>query len=360
MKTNILLLLALPLLLGCTAEDTPHKAESSQPRAVSFGVYTTKNITRADTAMLAEPIIPSDASIGVYGYYHDNGTWHVGAQPNFMFNQQATNSGGMDYYRYAPLKYWPNEDADCVSFMAYYPYVNTSGTAHGLTPQLTNASTGLPTFLFTVDDNVKRQVDFLLSDLQANQTRNTPVVRFVMKHATSKIEFRVVVDDAIRRDLAYFTLHDISLKKLYKEGTYTPAYDVASGQTTLTCTPKGVKKERYACKTTEAYLLLPQQLDNEARLSITYDLAFKSEGTTYIYDDSGNSVATDVYAYVNRTNEVQLNTLTLSENGTSVTEWLPGHHYIYIIRLGARRIDFTAQVVGWGEYIWQTITPSET
>ena len=33
----------------------------------------------------------------------------------------------------------------------------------------------------------------------------------------------------------------------------------------------------------------------------------------------------------------------------ALTEWLPNHHYIYTIRLRANRIDFTGQVVEWGD-----------
>ena len=35
--------------------------------------------------------------------------------------------------------------------------------------------------------------------------------------------------------------------------------------------------------------------------------------------------------------------------GANVGEWLPGTHYVYTIRLSANRIEYTGQVVDWGD-----------
>ena len=42
---------------------------------------------------------------------------------------------------------------------------------------------------------------------------------------------------------------------------------------------------------------------------------------------------------------------TMKRTGTNeaLTEWEHNHHYIYTIRLRANRIDFTGQVVEWGD-----------
>ena len=41
----------------------------------------------------------------------------------------------------------------------------------------------------------------------------------------------------------------------------------------------------------------------------------------------------------------------MKRTGTNeaLTTWEPNHHYIYTIRLCANRIDFTGQVVAWGD-----------
>lgn len=369
----------LGLLAACTdGEPAVEAVESGRP--VALGVYVAKPLTtRADSTVLAETGIPFEKSIGVYAYYHDGSTWAADAaaepprnSPDFMFNQEAVNIGMEGYYRYSPLKYWPNETTDKLSFIAYYPYRDDCSVAAddpaneaGLQPLFTNSDTGLPTFSFVVKDDVKKQVDFLVSGLLPDLPNGTAAVwpgepadrdeltvtdrvRFVFAHATAKVEFRIAVDEEVRKDLAYFTLHGISLTNIYKQGTLTPAYDDGTGNTTLTWSGHSDKHD-YACKTTEAYLLLPQTLDNDARLSISYDMAFKSNGTTYTYDGSGNLVPTDDYVYTDRSSSVQLNTLKVTGTGAPLTAWLPNHHYVYTIRLGAYRIDFTGQVVGWGD-----------
>ena len=373
------------LLAGCSSEQQP---EPQEGQAITLAEYTSQPlVTRADSSLLAELSIPLGKSIGVYAYYHDNSTWAVEDDagrtvPNFMFNQQAINTGTGKPYSYAPRKYWPNEEEDKLSFIAYYPYCDGTEeqiTAYSLTPNLTNTGTGLPTFDFAVKDTVKEQVDFMVSDLLADLPKSratdpnpgnpfdnltiTDRVRFLFKHATSKIEFRVKVDEEIRKDISYFTLRSMAITNIYNEGTLTPAYTppvppATEGTTTLNWAPDGSKT--YYCKTTEAYLLMPQTLRDEAELIINYDLAFKSEGTTYTYDDKGNPVAVEEYIYNNRHSAVQLNTLKLSSSGTELTEWLPNHHYVYLIHIGAKRIDFTGIVVDWeNEEIWNDIEVDE-
>ena len=96
-------------------------------------------------------------------------------------------------------------------------------------------------------------------------------------HATSKIEFRIAIDPEIKEHLAYFTLHSLKLKNILSSGTLTPVYKVyndGTKETTLSWSGHTTKHD-YSCKTTEAYLLLPQALSNDAKLTLSYDLAFK-------------------------------------------------------------------------------------
>lgn len=374
-------LFMLFLLAACTAEET--QVNSTHP--ITFTSYTSQPVTRADSALLAFNTIPAGRSIGVYAYLHDNTIWSDAATPNFMCNQQATNIGLDLPFSYSPLKYWPNENEDKVSFMAYYPYTSNS-TADintlGITALLDKSSspgTGLPTFRFIVNDNVKQQVDFMVSDLLPNLPNGTAAVspgepdgrddltvtdrvRFIFKHAMSKIEFRVTVDEEVRKDLAYYTLHSISLTNIYKEALLTPTYTppvapATEGTTTFGWSDYDSNTTNYACKTTEAYLLLPQTLSNDAQLIVNYDLAFKSEGTTYTYDASGNPVPTEEYAYTNRTTTYQLNTLKLAGTTTPIDEWLPNHHYIYNLVIKPHCIQFTGQVVEWGQEVPFVVAP---
>ena len=367
------------LLAACTAEETP----VNPARPITFTSYTAQPVTRADSALLADNAIPAGRSIGVYAYYHDNATWSDAAAPNFMCNQQATNIGLEQPFSYAPLKYWPNENEDKVSFIAYYPYTSNSSAdvaALGLTALLANTGTGLPSFQFAVNDNVKQQVDFMVSDLLPNLPNGTAAVtpgapagrddltvtdrvRFLFRHALAKIEFRVIVDEAARQDLAYYTLKGIQLTNIYNKAQLTPTYTppvapATEGTTTFTWTDyDSPAATTYACKTTEAYLLLPQALGDDAQLTVNYDLAFKSEGTTYTYDADGNPVPTEEYAFTSRTTTYQLNTLKLTGTTTPIDKWLPNHHYVYNLVIKPHRIEFTGQVVEWGQEVPFVVSP---
>ncbi len=371
------------LMGGCVADVGESSFKESRP--ITFTSYTTQPMTRADSALLADNTIPAGRSIGVYAYYHDNTTWSDAATPNFMCNQQAINIGFDLPFSYAPLKYWPNENEDKVSFIAYYPYTsNTTAdiSTLGVTALLLSSSdpaSGLPTFRFAVNNDVKKQVDFMVSDLipdlpksrdtdpnpgtPFNNLTITDRVRFIFRHAMSKIEFRVIVDPTVRKDLAYFTLKGIQLTNIYDEAQLTPTYTppiapATKGTTAINWSDySDSHKTTYDCKTTEAYLLLPQTLSDAARLTVTYDLAFKSEGTTYTYNADGNPVPTEEYVFATRTTTYQLNTLKKTGTTTPIDAWLPNHHYIYNLIIKPHRIEFTGQVVEWGEEVPFEVTP---
>lgn len=189
---KLMALASAVLLLGACADETvlnPEQAREANPEsnAVQFETYMGKTtMTRAgatgsiNTAKLKE----AGYGFGVFAYYtgantyqeatsysapgsgsgeHANGaTGQTSLLANFMFNQQVvwddvSTSGYITHWKYAPLKYWPNEvaagavddqDNDAgndpattdnnnggmVSFFAYAPYVDAgiSATTDGI------------------------------------------------------------------------------------------------------------------------------------------------------------------------------------------------------------------------------------
>ena len=346
-------------------------------RPIAFGDAYTAQPTRSSAVYSAEQGIGADQSIGVYAYLHDNSTWAADEAyntanpeapqrliPNFMWNQKATCLEKGGNFNYSPLKYWPNELDDKVSFMAYFPYTNTENT--GLTPLLANNETGLPTFRFTVKETADEQVDFLLSELLADLPNGTSAVstssaddrseltvtdrvRFLFHHMTSKVEFHIVAAAEVREDIAHFRLNSLSVSNLYKDGKLTPTY--SAGETTYAWSEQSTKHGTapaytFPLKTLTGYLLMPQTLSNDVMLNIDYDVTFKSDGTTYTYDGSGNLVPQEDYTYHNNAS-IQLNMMKRTGTDTRLTEWLPNHHYVYYIRIRANAIEFTGQVVEW-------------
>ena len=372
----VLTIIGLICLLACSSEETTRTA--SQMRPIAFGDAYTAEPTRSSTAYSTEQGLSEGQSIGVYAYLHDNSTWSNEAVPNFMWNQQATCEEKGGNFNYSPLKYWPNESSDKVSFIAYFPYTAESpgnpespaypDNATGLQTLLTNEGTGLPTFNFTVKDDVDDQVDFLLSELLPNLPNGTSGVspsnasdrseltvvdrvHFLFHHMTSKVEFRISADPEVRRDIAHFHLNSLSVSNLYNNGLLIPTYSAGTTtyQWTEHTTKHGVNPTySFPVTTYVPYLLMPQTIEDEVELSLDYTITFKSDGTTYHYEGT-TPVADEEYTYRN-TATLQLNTMLKSGSSDPLDEWLPNHHYVYNIRLRANRIEFTGQVVEWGDY----------
>ena len=377
LKTTII---GFALALAACSNEGPDLSEQ-QLRAVGFGSYTEQFQTRGSDVQRA---IPDGGSMGVYAYYHDGSTWADDADalsldasanklmPDFMWNQQCTYSADLDAFVYTPLKYWPNEESDKLSFIAYYPFTNpASPDQTGLTPLLTNSGKGLPRFNFTVKDDPADQVDLLVSDLIVDlpQTRDTEddpgtpfndlsiydKVKFLFHHALAKVEFRIVADADIRKDIVKFRLSKLEITHIKKTGTLTTNYDAGTSATSLSWNGQS-NEHPYAFKTYVPQLLMPQTLV-DAMLDLNYSITFKSDGTSYHYYGSqegeggtvtGTLVADEEYTYNNEAS-LQLNEMKLTGTNTPLTEWLPNHHYIYTIRLRANRIDFTGEVVDWGD-----------
>ena len=356
-------------LTACVNEG-PDLSEQNQ-RAVGFGSYTEQFQTRGGELKRA---IPDGGSMGVYAYYHDGSLWATDAannQPDFMWNQQCTFNADLNAFVYTPLKYWPNEESDKLSFIAYYPFTNTesqegpeSPASTGLTPLLTNNGKGLPSFNFTVKDAAADQVDFLVSDLivdlpESRAKDDAPgmpfnnlsiydKVKFLFHHALAKVEFRIVADAEIRKDIVKFRLTNLGITNIRKTGTLTTSYNAETGTTTLAWSDQSIEQD-YAFKTYEPQLLMPQTILKTAMLNLSYNITFKSDGTTYHYPEVGTTpVADEEYTYNNEAT-LQLNEMKMTGLGTPLTEWLPNHHYIYTIRLRANRIDFEGEVVDWGD-----------
>lgn len=398
--------------------DSPEVKQPTQPTQpaqtpIALSAYTAQPIatTRADKDFLAEGGIPNGTSIGVYAYYHpgtdsdgdgdiENGAWSDDATPNFMFNQLATNDADKDGFSYSPLKYWPNTPEDKLSFFGYYPYTtNLVGSSpsdtRGIALKKGSDDAGLPAFELTVSDDVTKQVDFLISDLLTDLPNGTSAVspssatdrssltivdkvRLLFHHATSKVTIRIAVDDAIREDFMSMTISNLELTNIWRKGTVTPAYNTLTGETTINVTEDTTDPEHYQTTYTivkadpdpektinhikDCCLMLPQTLAyvendaaNTANLNITYSVTLRSHGTVYTYDDDGNPVETDHYTYGN-TVSLPLKDMKRPNNGPAIEAWDPNHHYIYTIRLTAKRIEFTGQVVEWGQEVpWDNI-----
>ena len=150
----------------------------SVENAIGFAISTTE--TRGELGFSSNDF----GSMGVFAFY-TQGDWddHAAPAPNVMFNQLVEKMG--TGWNYSPVKYWPEDTTDKLSFFAYAPY-----NAQGLTTSSAGQS-GYPQLFYAVPAMEKQQADLLVADPQMNLMKQGSQVPFTMRHALTKVSVYV-------------------------------------------------------------------------------------------------------------------------------------------------------------------------
>jgi hypothetical protein len=191
------------MLASCSSDDLTKEsavAQQNDGQAIMFDSYVNRSTTRSGeigdqtTTTLKVAWDQSDSDnkkfggFGVFGYYTNNNDYDQMATPNFMYNQLVTWHSSNEYWRYSPVKYWPNEygtnaisdDADRVSFFAYAPYVevipasgkpttNNRGDAEtGITQLSRNTVSGDPIVKYVASFDYQKAVDLCWGVCETN------------------------------------------------------------------------------------------------------------------------------------------------------------------------------------------------
>ena len=290
------------LMVSCSlGQEQEQMAKEQEQIPIGFSTYTYQPQTRA---MEVDKYIPQGLSIGVFSYYHNGtpeapGSWSEASVPDFMFNQPCTSTEDGRYFAYSPLKYWPNYEHDRLSFIAYYPYTNSELAATtGITLLSDNTTPGLPQFEF-INKDVDQQPDFIISELVRDVSKKSASlngesgvlrVKFALKHALAKVEFRISVHPDIRQHFAQLRINNLSITKIKDKGELTITEDPSSSGNVLTWDPLSetgttgepskrdfniVDKGQGINDLKKVYLLMPQVLDDDAELVLDYELTLK-------------------------------------------------------------------------------------
>jgi len=110
-----------------------------------------------------------------------------------MYNQQVKYASSK--WSYTPVKYWPNNPGDKVSFFAYAPYAPDEHVSISIPSGLVEK----PTVVFSVEDNVENHTDLVWGVNEStgfpflNQTKQSVNgnIKFTFKHALARIGFNV-------------------------------------------------------------------------------------------------------------------------------------------------------------------------
>ena len=110
-------------MMSCSNDDitTVSDLSKSEATAINFSTYLGRNV-ESRAAVTSGGV----KDFGVFAFYTENTAWTSATKstPNFMNNQEVkgTQTEGTWSYSYTPVKYWPNNEGDKVSFFAYSPY----------------------------------------------------------------------------------------------------------------------------------------------------------------------------------------------------------------------------------------------
>ncbi len=205
MKKNFFLgFIALAALTVSSCSNDADLTLKTPDNAIEFGTYVGRDAQTKGSVLdnTVETGLPKQG-FGVFAYYtddvHYNGTAGTGSKLNFMNNTHVTSNDGTTW-TYSPLKYWPNETNDRLTFFAYAPYddaddeANTSSGYDNIKFEVNN---GDPIVEFTVNGTVKNQQDLVWSrtnnkDIIKNPNVDvTEKVKFNFAHALARIGFTV-------------------------------------------------------------------------------------------------------------------------------------------------------------------------
>jgi hypothetical protein len=126
MKRYLILMTAAALVAACSNDaDEAENGYVPSDNAIAFDASADDGQTRAPGQINSDANLRG-TSFGVFGSYtgalkYENTT----VSPDFMYNEKVTYDNGSGKWSYRPVKYWPNDSREYVSFFAYAPYEAT-------------------------------------------------------------------------------------------------------------------------------------------------------------------------------------------------------------------------------------------
>lgn len=344
-RRNISLIIAALSVLLCSACAEIEKpgnegwTELGGDRPVLFNSSLATTATKSAT-------LPDDTSFGVFAFYqpgneNSSGTWNGSQTPNFMFNQpvlfRLSNS-----YTYSPIKYWPNNSYNTITFWAYCPYNPTddniqfieSGTTD---TQYTVSSTGYPDIKYTINTST---TDLLAATPVTDQSKpaSDAPVSFEFHHALSRISFAVKKQANEPGDSNNYaiTLTSISLRSINKTGIHSTGHWISySNQGNFTVFNNSQLLTTDAMNVASVMMIPQNHANTSSKIHIDYTISLNS-GTPQAFSS-----------------ECYLKDL-LDGNDNPISSWAESNQYTYTISIKpGMPISFTVSWDNWGDvYNW--------
>lgn len=308
--------LVLPLLAACGADDSvPDIPQGAIP--VGFSTQVEGRQTRSG-ALTSDNLL----STGIWAYSTGSDDWTVANMPNFMYNQEVKRNNASSPWTYSPVKYWPNNPTDKISFFAYAPY-----NAAGVTLSA-NTVAGFPYIDYTVAMAEADQTDLLAATPLMNQSYSsnpdTPGnIKFTMQHALTKITI-------------YAKSNDLGAGKVVNSLSVTAP---KSGR--LTYKADGFSWHASTDKSTYT----------ATKTDINVDPATADEtvllGTFYLIPDRANSSLNMAYTVTgsisDNVNSPTDKPVITGQSFPDTYDWLPGTSIVYTVNIARTGLTIVAE-----------------
>lgn len=348
-KIMIFAATAAVVLASCAKSETYQNVR--EENAITFNAYSGNAATKAGVIDLAAL---QTQGFGVFTYYTDNGGYNASTSPiNFMYNTKVSTSG----WTYSPIKYWPNEATDKLSFFAYAPWVDeTALPTVGITTVPSNTDTGDPVVTYTVAQNPAESVDFLWSDADnKDKTKQavTGTVNFTFKHQLARLGFEVrgvfdkttapSDDDVNAATKIYVNSLDITTTaKIPTSGEFnlnTGAWSNKSGEATLAIATANIPSAINGDPGTGAGV-------TKTATSLLNDgeyFMFIPDATAQTYNFKINYSVITTDSRLNGGKSTVVNEIT----NTASIKFEAGKAYKIILELGMTTVKMSAEVANW-------------
>jgi len=324
-KSNILLLAAtavVALFSACSESEVLVDNENvvnTRKDAIDFGIAVPQNSTRASYSSGSS--FQSGDVMAVDGFQD--------ATTQIFKNQAVTSQGGTAVWTYNPVKYW--QKGSSYDFYAFFPFdiAHSFGTADA--PYYT-----VPTY--TVSDDKDSQRDLMIAKKPVVKAFNT--VDFVFNHILSNVNFYFAVSPSFNTTgISSVNVNSFDVTGLYNTGAYAQTgFSAASAPVGAWSSQSGtydfpaVTSGTAPCTLSEDLLLLPQTIADDARIALTYTLAYE-DGSSTTFSKS-----------------VRLASIvgTSAANGDQViSTWEPNVRYNYTMAINPSVSNIVSEDVDW-------------
>ena len=351
MKKILFFAAAAIMMVGCSSDQVV--SEMPKDNAINFGMYFGRDAQSRAAIMDLDDL--KAQSFGVFAYYTDNGDYQETSTPNFMFNQNV-KWNGTDAWTYSPLKYWPNETTDKLSFFAYAPHIEQSNENIALAAGFDKNSTGAPSITYKLNADQSKHVDLLWAEPVKNKTKQTTTekVHFIFKHAMSRIGFKsVAVIDEGSGNLngqvdngshpnpldgnTKITLESIKLTgNFYQGGTlnlatgvwsnYVPAPSTEYNWGTTDFAQSDVTTTKAVVLNDDKYLtVLPHTNNQQIQIEVVYTVKTTDASLALGYSEVTNTIVSDPFNFT----------------------FKQGYAYNFVLHVGLTSVKFSADVTPW-------------